>query len=44
MLGTMHPPPLDDDTELDIKRKLFFIVAIAMLLLCYIPDPIQIVP
>ena len=43
MMGMMHPPPLNDDTELDIKRKLLFIVAIAMLLLCYIPNPIDIV-
>lgn len=44
MLGTMHPPPLNDDTDLDIKRKLLFIVALAMLILCYIPYPIHIVP
>jgi len=42
VLGMMHPPPLNDDTELDIKRKLFFIVAIAILILCYIPYPIYI--
>jgi len=39
-MGLMHPPPLNDDTELDIRRKLLFLVAIAMLLLCYIPYPI----
>jgi len=44
MMGMMHPPPLNDDTDLDIKRKLLFIVALAMLLLCYIPYPIHIVP
>ena len=42
VLGMMHPPPLNDDTELDTKRKIFFIVAIAMLILCYIPNPIYI--
>jgi len=42
VLGMMHPPPLNDDTELDTKRKIFFIVAIAMLILCYIPYPIYI--
>jgi membrane-associated protease RseP (regulator of RpoE activity) len=44
MLGTLHPPPLNDDTDIDKKRKLLFIVALAMLLLCYIPFPIQYVP
>lgn len=43
IMGMMHPPPLDDDTELDIKRKLLFIVALAMLILCYIPYPIYVV-
>jgi len=44
MLGTKHPPPLNDDTDIDIKRKLLFIVALAILILCYIPYPIQVVP
>jgi len=43
MMGMMHPPPLNDDTEIDMKRKLLFIVAIAMLILCYIPYPIYVV-
>ena len=43
LMGMMHPPPLNDDTELDTRRKLLFIVAIAMLILCYIPYPIRIV-
>jgi len=41
-MGMMHPPPLNDDTELDIRRKLLFLVAIAMLLLCFIPFPIYV--
>jgi len=44
VFGTMHPPPLDDDTELDMKRRLFFVVALAMLILCYIPFPIYVNP
>jgi len=40
MMGTSHPPPLNDDTKIDTKRKLLFIVAIAILLLCFIPFPI----
>jgi Zn-dependent protease len=40
MIGTMHPPPLNDDTKLDTKRKLLFFVAVAILLLCFIPYPL----
>ena len=40
MMGMMHPPPLNDLTELDVKRKLLFFVALTMLILCYIPYPI----
>ncbi|MDG6228852.1 MAG: site-2 protease family protein [Candidatus Thermoplasmatota archaeon] len=42
LIGTMHPPPLNDHTELDLKRKLLFFVAVAILILCFIPDPIYI--
>jgi Zn-dependent protease len=42
MIGMMHPPPLNDITKLDVKRKLLFIVALAILILCYIPYPIYI--
>jgi membrane-associated protease RseP (regulator of RpoE activity) len=44
LMGMMHPPPLNDDTQLDLKRKMLFLVAIAILLLCYIPFPIYIAP
>ena len=44
MMGMMHPPPLNDDSSLDLKRKLLFFVAILILILCYIPYPIYIVP
>lgn len=40
MLGMMHPPPLNDDTDLDIKRKLLFFVALIILVICFIPFPI----
>ncbi len=43
LIGTMHPPPLNDTSEIDTKRKLFFIVAVSILLLCFIPDPIYMV-
>ena len=42
MMGMMHPPPLNDATQLDRKRKLLFFVAVAMLILCYIPYPIYV--
>jgi Zn-dependent protease len=40
MMGMTHPPPLNDATQLDIKRKALFFVALAILILCYIPYPI----
>ena len=40
MMGTAHPPPLNDATKLDTRRKLLFFVAIAILVMCYIPYPI----
>ena len=40
LMGMMHPPPLNDYTHLDTKRKLLFLVALAILLLCFIPFPI----
>jgi membrane-associated protease RseP (regulator of RpoE activity) len=40
MMGMMHPPPLNDDTEIDIKRRLLFFVALTILILCFIPFPI----
>jgi membrane-associated protease RseP (regulator of RpoE activity) len=41
MLGMLHPPPLNDATSLDTKRKLLFFAALAILILCYIPYPIH---
>ncbi|MFC1748878.1 site-2 protease family protein [Pseudomonadota bacterium] len=41
LIGMEHPPPLNDDTELDMKRKLLFFIALAILILCYIPFPIS---
>ena len=42
MMGMLHPPPLNDDTELDFRRKMLFLVAIAILLLSFIPYPIYV--
>ena len=41
MMGMMHPPPLNDDTDIDMKRKVLFFVALAILILCFIPFPIS---
>ena len=43
MMGMLHPPPLNDATELDFKRKLLFFVALTILIICFIPYPIQLV-
>ena len=41
LMGTMHPPPLNDNTKLDIKRKILFFVALGILILCFIPFPFR---
>jgi membrane-associated protease RseP (regulator of RpoE activity) len=41
LIGMVHPPPLNDDSDIDIKRKLLFIVAVIMLIICFIPYPIS---
>ncbi|UCH72478.1 MAG: site-2 protease family protein [Thermoplasmatales archaeon] len=40
MMGASHPPPLNDKTEIGMKRKILFVVALIMLILCFIPFPI----
>jgi len=40
LIGTNHPPPLNDEGSLDMKRRGLFIVAVSILILCYIPYPI----
>ena len=41
MIGISHPPPLNDEGSLDAKRKILFGVAVLILVLCYIPNPIN---
>ena len=41
LIGVEHPPPLNDESTLDTSRKLLFFVAIAILILCFIPFPIS---
>lgn len=40
LMGMLHPPPLNDATKLDSKRKVLFFVALIILIICYIPYPI----
>lgn len=40
LIGMVHPPPLNDNTGLDLKRKILFFVAVGILILCFIPFPI----
>lgn len=42
LIGINHPPTLNDESELDWKRKALFFVAVAILILCFIPFPILI--
>jgi membrane-associated protease RseP (regulator of RpoE activity) len=36
-----HPPVVDEDLPLDLKRKLLALVALAILILCFVPVPIN---
>jgi Zn-dependent protease len=42
MLGTNHPPPLNDISRLSKGRKAIGAFAIVMLIVCFIPIPIQV--
>lgn len=41
LLGVQHPPPLNDRTPLDLKRKILAGVVLLVLVLTFIPQPIQ---
>ncbi len=41
-LGMRHPPPLNDVTKLDNRRKAFGIAAAVILVLCFVPVPFEI--
>jgi membrane-associated protease RseP (regulator of RpoE activity) len=41
LMGIQHPPPLNDDTPLDTCRKIIGIIAIIILILCFVPVPIS---
>ncbi len=40
-LGTSHPPPLDEVSELGGKRKVMGVVALVILLACFVPVPLE---
>jgi len=40
IIGAYHPPPLNDLTDLDVKRKAIGIFSVVLLVLCFTPQPI----
>ncbi|HKW43936.1 MAG TPA: site-2 protease family protein [Thermoplasmata archaeon] len=42
-LGVRHPPPLNDLTQLDVRRKLIGIAAVGILLVTFVPVPFAVV-
>lgn len=42
--GVTHPPPLNDIVPLDIKSKIIGIIAVILLILCFVPVPIMVSP
>jgi len=42
-MGRKHPPPLDDYTQIDPVRRWMGYIAIAIFVLCFMPDPLQVV-
>lgn len=40
VIGVTHPPPLNDLSPIDNKRKALFIISTAILILCFVPTPI----
>ena len=44
LLGAAHPPPLNDVTRLDVKRKVLGSSAAVMLVLCFVVVPVAEIP
>lgn len=44
MLGVGHPPPLNDVTPLDSRRRLLAFMAVLITLLVFVPMPLKIIP
>jgi|GEM_PF-81770 len=43
-LGLVHPPPLNDISKLDKKRKMFGVFAFVLLIICFVPAPMTPIP
>ncbi|MEM2899635.1 MAG: site-2 protease family protein [Thermoplasmata archaeon] len=43
-LGLVHPPPLNDISKLDKKRKMFGVFAFLLLIVCFVPAPMTPIP
>jgi hypothetical protein len=41
IIGVDHPPIMDDDVPLDIKRKVVGVIAFAVFILTFIPIPVK---
>jgi membrane-associated protease RseP (regulator of RpoE activity) len=42
ILGMRHPPPLNDITGLDHRRKAFGLLTVAVLVICFVPIPFSV--
>jgi len=38
-MGLVHPPPLNDASPIDVKRKLVFVITVLVLVVCFVPVP-----
>jgi membrane-associated protease RseP (regulator of RpoE activity) len=43
MLGVGHPPPLNDVTPLDGRRRLLAVLTMLIFLLVFVPVPLKII-
>jgi membrane-associated protease RseP (regulator of RpoE activity) len=43
MFGLRHPPPLNDHTPLDRRRKILGVVIIAVFVLVFTPVPFKVI-
>jgi membrane-associated protease RseP (regulator of RpoE activity) len=40
LMGVQHPPPLNDRTGLDVKRKVLAAVVLLVFIVTFVPRPI----
>ena len=41
LIGTQHPPPLNEYMSLDAKRKILAVIALLIFILCFTPNPVS---